>query len=240
MNCYRYTTTSFRFTIAAPMRDEAAALALSSCGTGVLTEWLTPDVWTGRVVDAAPSAAVVDCVPRFVVERGSTLDDVRELDLDHVPARLEAGEVDTLRKDSPIHATWLDALTAVHEGGAALRRYVVDVATCRDAVRWPTLARALAGAYGLGPVPNEYAAILPALVAADVEPAHGGLVPANWFDMCPFELLDVVEQWPENSLSRQMFGLVCRRYDVEASRRAAVLFLHTLGWFGDAQRVASA
>jgi hypothetical protein len=175
MNCYRYTTTIFRFTIAAPTREEAAALALSSCGTGVLTEWLTPDVWTERVVEAATGAAVVDCVPRFVVVRGLTLDDIVDVDLDHVPAYLTPGEPAILRKDSAIHAAWLDALTAVHEGGAALHRYVVDVATCRDVERWPMFARALAGAYGLGPVPAWHAAILPALIALDHETATTGL-----------------------------------------------------------------
>jgi hypothetical protein len=183
MDCYRYTTDIFRFTIAAPEREEAAALALSSCGAGVLTEWLTPDVWTGRAVEAATSAAVVDCVPRFVVERGSTLDGTRELDPDDVPARLEAGEADTLRNDSPIHAAWLDALTAERKGGAALRRHVVDVATCRDAERWPMLARALAGAYGLGPVPAWHAALLPALIALDIEAPSGRACPDEWLDL---------------------------------------------------------
>jgi hypothetical protein len=60
-----------RHTIAAPSRPEAMRVASEALGGGIPIQWLTPDVWTRRAVEAASLPGIVDAVPRFVVERGN-------------------------------------------------------------------------------------------------------------------------------------------------------------------------
>lgn len=171
MQCFRLTHGLFRTIIAAPSREAAKYFARATMGRdGPIVEWLTPDVWTRRACDAATEPSIIDRVPRFVVDRGGE----RELDLDDIPAKLEPGEADKLRHDSLDHAAWLGAFQAVHEGGEALRKCVVGVATMIDPGLHAMTARALAAAYGLGPVPEWHAAILPALIALDVQLEHEG------------------------------------------------------------------
>lgn len=232
MDAFICTGAVFRHTIAAQTFEEALQVAQAELGGGRVVLWSTPDVWTCRAVEAATAPCVVDAVPRFVVERSNGFSGILELDHDSIPGNLRPGEADRLRQDSEAHAVWLDAFQAVHEGGEALRRLVVEVATCRDPERHKRLVRALAGAYGLGPVPAWHGAILPALVAADVEAqARGWETPDDWFELSPQGLLDVLQYWPENSPSRQLFGVVClwRDEPVDTQERAAA-FLRSLGW----------
>lgn len=168
MDAFTCTGPIFRHTIAAHSFGEALQVALQELGGGRVVLWSSPDTWTCRAVEAAPLPGVVDAVPRFVVERGSGYSDTLELDHDNLPGSLRPGEAETLRRDSETHAAWLDAFEAVHAGGEALRKHVARVGTERDAATFARLTRALAGAYGLGPVPAWHAALLPALVALDV------------------------------------------------------------------------
>lgn len=199
MQTFTCTGTVFRHTIAAHDFEAAYRMAQAELGGGRVVLWATPDIWTRRAVEAAPLPGVVDAVPRFVVERGGGFSGVLELDHDNLPGNLRPGEAEALRWDSADHAAWLDAFQAVHKGGDALRRHVVDVATCRDLERHKRLVRALAGAYGLGPVPAWHVAILPALVALDAEIcAYGGA-------------------WPDDALERDPNGLWTALADVDAA-----------------------
>lgn len=174
MDAFTCTGPLFRHTIAAHDFETAHRVAQAELGGGRVILWSTPDVWTRRAIEAATLPGVVDAVPRFIVERGRGFSGIVELDHDAIPGNLRPGETDRLRRDSADHAAWLDAFEAVHAGGKALREHVVRVATERDAATFTRLARALAGAYGLGPVPVWHAAILPALVALDVETTERG------------------------------------------------------------------
>lgn len=195
MQTFTCTGTIFRHTIAAHDFEAAYRVAQAELGGGRVVLWTTPDTWTRRAVEAAPLPGVVDVVPRFVVERGNGFSGVLELDHDNLPGNLRPGEAERLRQDSPDHAAWLDAFQAVHEGGEALRRHVVNVATCRDPERWQRFVRALAGAYGIGPVPRRHGSLLPILIALDIAaPEHGLTTPADWFDRAGLDLAWSVDE----------------------------------------------
>lgn len=183
MQAFTCTGLIFRHTITANSFGEALQVALAELGGGRVVLWATPDVWTRRAVEAAPLPGVVDAVPRFVVERGNGFAGILELDHDNLPGNLRPGEADRLRQDSETHAAWLEAFEAVHAGGEALKRHVVDVATCRDPERHRRFVRALAGACGLGPVPLDHGRILPLLVALDLTVLDYALsTPDDWFE----------------------------------------------------------
>lgn len=237
MQTFTCTGAIFRHTIAAHDFESAFRVAQSELGGGRVILWATPDVWTRRAIEAAPLPGVVDAVPRFVVERGSSFSDTRELDHDNLPGSLRPGEAEALRQDSPEHAAWLDAFEAVHVGGEALRRHVVDVATCRDVERHKRFVRALAGAYGLGPVPAWHGAILPGLVALDVVADGLGLnVDNTWYESEPLVLVDMARKI---AASRRGLGLATvhliaavQGADLELCnmRAATALCLSSLGW----------
>lgn len=172
MKTFRLARGLFHDVIAAPSCEAAQELARIERGRdGPMVELLTPDTWTRRAAEAALALSIIDTMPRWFVEGPDGRE--QELDLDDLPRTTEAQRVE-LRRDSPIHAAWLDAILATEAGGDALRKLVVDVATERNPEAHARKARVLAAAYGLGPVPLWHAAILPALVALDAQLEHEG------------------------------------------------------------------
>lgn len=179
MLAYRFNQTLFTHVIAANSRADALRIATDANQVGAYTveQWHTPDVWTRRAVDMALAPGVIDTIPRFVVERK---DGPVYLDIDDVPTKLTHNERIKTDDDSGTHCTWAMACHAERERGALLHswmRYVVGKQ--HDTTYYNALIRATAGAWGLGPIPEWHAAILPALIALDIESANRGYALAD-------------------------------------------------------------
>lgn len=171
MLAYRFNQTLFTHVIAANSLDDAASLARERIGefgpSNELRLWHVPDIWTRRAVDMALAPGIIDTIPRFVV------------DTDHGPVYMDidvihsanAANLDKMRADSNTHLAWIDACMYQYIGDKPMREHVAAVASEHDSRRYALLARALAGAWGLGPIPEWHAAILPALIALDIETA---------------------------------------------------------------------
>lgn len=167
MLAYRFCSTLFTYVIAAPDKVQAIALVRSSEHKDhwhSIEQWHTPDIWTRRAVDMALAPGIIDTIPRFVVDRK---DGPVYVGIDDVPAKLSPDEFDKCKNDSCIHDMWLDALRVGTSYSEPLRALVSGWATM--AGYYNAHMRALAGAWGLGPVPEWHAAILPALIALDTE-----------------------------------------------------------------------
>lgn len=188
MLAYRFNQTLFTHVIAANSLDDAASLdreRIGEFGPGnELRLWHVPDIWTRRAVDVAVAPGIIDTIPRFVV------------DTDHGPVYMDidvihsanAANLDKMRADSETHLAWIDACMYQYIGDKPMREHVAVVASKRDSKRYASLVRALAGAWGLGPIPEWHASMLPALIALDIETADC----CNAFRDNVFEL-DIVE-----------------------------------------------
>jgi hypothetical protein len=186
MLAFQSNSTLFSHIIAANSLREAIDItymigAEGHCQIRVLE---TPDIWTRRAVDMALAPGIIDTIPRFVVDRE---DGPVYLDIDDIPGKLRHGEALKMAHDSDMHDAWLDAMHAERERGVILRRHVAIAVAAHEPLRF-TLTRALAGAWGLGPIPEWHAAILPALIALDIETTDC----VNAFCDSVFEL-DIVE-----------------------------------------------
>lgn len=181
MLAFRLQETLFTHTIAA--RDKTSALVhardvIKSNQWRDVAEWYTPDPWTRRTVAASIDPHVVDTVPRFVLD---TCDGPHYDDLDSIYPERGKQYLDKWRGDSAIHAAWIDAIVVEYERGEALRHHVGLVVSERDPARFATLSRALAGAFGLGPVASWFAEALPALIALDIEAEPLWSVPPDFY-----------------------------------------------------------
>lgn len=173
MLAFRFNSTLFTHVIAANSIIEAvreSATLLESRiveGTNSIpVEWQTPDIWTRRAAETAKAPGIIDAIPRFVVDRD---DGPVYLDIDDVPSKLSDSEQVKCSNDHVVHRLWLNALQFDHAYSDKLRRHVATVASLVDNLSYAACVRALAGAWGLGPVPEWHAAILPALIALDIE-----------------------------------------------------------------------
>lgn len=170
MLAYRIHTQIFTYVIAALSIEDAAQFAaknnLLTFSENRVEQWQTPDIWTRRATDAATESGIIDTIPRFVVDRD---DGPVYLDIDDIPTKLAFVEVFKCCLDSVMHADWVIACNAEREKSGTLREHIATVALERDPTRYAAMARALAGAWGLGPIPEWHAAILPALIALDIE-----------------------------------------------------------------------
>jgi len=246
MLAYRFHSTLFTHTIAAHSMDEAAQIAIrgniftySDCK---LEQWQTPDIWTRRAVDMALAPGTIDTIPRFVVDRK---DGPVYLDIDDVPTKLQFVEVFKVCLDSELHGDWILACNAERERGSVLQEHAARVASERDVKRYVAMTRALAGAWGLGPIPEWHAAILPALIALDVELVeYAGGTPVTWFESDSDELLNHLSVIRESDIAGDLktcarhiahsincfrpVGTICSDYIL---RRAwAKSAMSTIGW----------
>ncbi|TXH49782.1 MAG: hypothetical protein E6Q97_21795 [Desulfurellales bacterium] len=189
MLAYRFNQTLFTHVIAANSLDDAASLARERIGEfgpgNELRLWHVPDIWTRRAVDVAVAPGIIDTIPRFVVDRD---DGPVYLDIDDIPAKLTLSDMRKIADDGMIHNAWLIACHHESLRGRAAREHISMVAAEHDPLRYPLMIRALAGAWGLGPIPEWHAAILPALIALDIETTDC----VNAFRDDVFEL-DIVE-----------------------------------------------
>jgi hypothetical protein len=153
-----------------------------------IQQWHTPDVWTRRAVDMALAPAIIDTIPRFVVDRK---DGPVYLGIDDVPAKLSPADVISIEHDGPYHAAWLMLCIVEKERGEMLRAHVARIASEPNPKHYAKMVRALAGAWGLGPIPEWHAAILPALIALDVGiTTYANGTPVTWFESDSDELLN--------------------------------------------------
>lgn len=169
MLAFRTHSTLFTHVIAAASAVEAERVAISVTARpfAIVEQWHTPDIWTRRAVDMALAPGIIDTIPRFVVDRD---DGPVYLDIDDVPAKLSNAEINKCMRDSPEHLAWLHMLRLDHSHNEELRAHVAALSKDRGDRRVEDLiVRALAGAWGLGPIPEWHAAILPALIALDIE-----------------------------------------------------------------------
>ncbi len=190
MLAFRFHQTLFTHVIAANCRADALRIAANTnqFGTYTVDQWHTPDIWTRRSVDAATVPGIIDTIPRFVVD---TDDGPVYVDIDDISSAHNHKHSSKWRKDSDVHALWLDACNIEYSRGdlALMREHVASIATERDVERYATMTRALAGAWGLGPIPEWHAAILPALIALDIElDGTPYATPPNWFELKRDEL----------------------------------------------------
>lgn len=160
MNIYTYSAAWFRHVIAAlsPLDARSHIIEHVRNGTGgivPIVELLSPDVLTRRAADEATATVEIDRIPLFNVERDGEF--WREIDHD-AASLLTREERAELRKVSPIHREWLDAYDDP-------RLYAGIVAL--EFPPRPEQTRALAAAFGCGPLPSWIAPIAPALFALD-------------------------------------------------------------------------
>jgi hypothetical protein len=198
MLAFQYQSALFTYVIAAKSIADASDVTdtikiNSNCW---LSQWHTPDVWTRRAVDMALAPGIIDTIPRFVVD---TDNGPRYVDVD-VLHSVNAANLDKMRADSDTHKAWIDACLYQYIGGEPMRKYVAAIAAEGDPMRftlkhYALATRAIAGAWGLGPIPEWHAAILPALIALNIETTDC----VNAFGDDVFEM-DIVELC--NELSR--------------------------------------
>jgi hypothetical protein len=154
----------------------------------MVEQWHTPDVWTRRAVDMALAPGIIDTIPRFVVDRK---DGPVYLDIDDVPVDLSEREHRKVQLDGDMHIAWLQACEAWSMRGSwpYFRDYIRLIAG-EDGHSYARHIRALAGAWGLGPIPEWHAAILPALIALDIETTNSvNAFGAGVFEMDRAELI---------------------------------------------------
>jgi hypothetical protein len=171
MNIYQHERGFFRHIIAAASREEAQAYiirALRNDEPGIvpLVEIVAPDPLTRRTANEATVACEIDTIPIFCVGDGF---DTSNIDLDDIPMQCEADVLTELRTISETHAEWIDALSNP-------RGYLVKLATSTEPTKDKT--RTLAAAFGLGPIPEWLAPVLPAVLAIDHEATTAGA--ADW------------------------------------------------------------
>lgn len=233
MLAYRFHQTLFTRVITATSATEAERIAISGTArsSAIVEIWHTPDVWTRRAIDMATSPGVIDTIPRFVLDSD---DGPFYVDIDNVyPTSSQEARI-KWRKDSAIHHEWLRACIAEHERkrNNVLHNYITGVATERDSNRYALLARALAGAWGLGPIPEWHAAILPALIALDIESSSRGYTFAdNVFELDRDDLWQHLHaQLPDGDDDIDHLVELIARGTILSLREYTLRALVSLGW----------
>jgi hypothetical protein len=161
MNIYAYTNELFRHVIAAKSREEAREYTVREIRNGVggivpLVEVVAPDAMTRRMAAESVGAREIDRLPVFHVERYAF---AVSLDVSDDLSQMTADDERQNADASTFHKMWIAALIAPCDFAinAAIEVFDTD------------RTRALAGAWGLGPVPAWLAPILPAAIAMEAE-----------------------------------------------------------------------
>lgn len=198
MRTFQYDAASFRHIIAAPDPQAARTFVVANIRDGQggivpLVELCSPDPLTRRAAESATKPTEIDLIPLYWVERPG--DFPLLVDHDGLPAQLSPEEAAALRTVSPVHREWLDAYAE-----PALYAAIVALESSPS----PIQQRALAAAFGCGPLPAWLAPIAPAVIALESEAEARGFsaeldcaLERNWLALSTW--LDRVTAWGRDS-----------------------------------------
>lgn len=229
MLAFRFHDTLFTHVIAANSAIEAERVVISGTSrpSATITQWHSPDAWTKRAIQSAANPCIVDTIPRFVLD---TNDGPQYVDIDNV-CDWTSNEFDRWGVDSELHRAWIAALQAERYKGSVLHEHVVMVATEHDPKRYALLTRALAGAWGLGPVPDWHAAILPALIALDDENGpNAGRLASNALELTRDKLWRHLDDRLPPQRRIDDFIVSVARGTIAQLRNTSIELLKSIGW----------